>query len=162
MVLDRLRNAIVWFARTVGRTRLGVLFIGRAVSPLQRGLLRATGGRVSLTGRAPVLLLTTRGRRSGKPRTVPLLYVRDGERLVVCNVNPGCERPNPWTLNLRADPRVRVEIGRRAFEATAHEASEVELNRYWPQLTKIWPAYRTFVDQGGRRSVFVLERDSLT
>ena len=107
-----------------------------------------------------MLLLTTRGRRSGKPRTVPLLYVRDDDRLVVCNVNPGFERPNPWTLNLRADPRVRVEVGRDAFAAIAHEASDAELDRYWPQLTKVWPAYRTFFDQGGRRSVFVLERDS--
>lgn len=157
MALDRLPDAIVQFARTVGGTRPGVLFIGRVVSPLQRRLLRATGGRLSLTGRAPVLLLTTRGRRTGKPRTVPLLFVRDGDLLVVCNVNPGFERPNPWTLNVRADPRVRVEIGRDAFQATAHEASEAEVQRYWPQLTRVWPAYGTFFDQGGRRSVFVLE-----
>jgi deazaflavin-dependent oxidoreductase (nitroreductase family) len=49
--------------------------------------------------------LTTTGRRTGKARTVPLLYLRDGNRVVICNVNPGFERPNPWVLNLRAQPR---------------------------------------------------------
>ena len=160
MSLKPLANAVARFAQRVGRTRLGVLLIGRIVSPLQRRLLRATGGRLSLTGRAPVLLLTTRGRRSGKPRTVPLLYVSDGDRLVVCNVNPGFERPNPWTLNLRANPHVQVEVGRDEFPATGHEAANAELDRYWPQLTNMWPAYQAFYDQGGRRSVFVLERDA--
>jgi len=123
---------------------------------LQRRLLRATGGRLSLTGRAPVLLLTTQGRRTGLPRTVPLFCVRDGDRFVVCNVNPGFEQPNPWTLNLRAEPRARVEVGRDTLDVTAHEASDEELRRYWPRLTRIWPAYQAFHDEGGRRSVFVL------
>jgi hypothetical protein len=81
-----------------------VLAIGRIVSPLQRQLHRRTGGRLPLTGRAPVLLLTTTWRRTGKARAVPLLYVRDGHRLVICNVNPGFERANPWILILRAEP----------------------------------------------------------
>lgn len=92
----------VGVGQAIGRTRAGVWLIGHVVSPLQRRLYRATGGRVSLLGRAPSLLLTTTGRRSGKPRTVPLFYVRDGERYIVCNVNPGFERPNPWTPNIRA------------------------------------------------------------
>ena len=60
-----------------GSDRLGVLVVGRVVSPLQRALYRASGARLSLTGRAPVLLLTTTGRRTGLPRTVPLFYVHD-------------------------------------------------------------------------------------
>ncbi len=152
--------AVATLARRVGTTRTGVRVIGRVVSPLQRRLLRLTGGRLSLTGRAPVLLLTTRGRRTGRARTVPLLYVRDGDRLVVCNVNPGFERANPWTLNLRADPHARVEVGRETVEMTAHSVSGAELDRYWPRLTAMWPAYQAFYDKGGRRSVFVLEPDA--
>src|SRR3954454_16323674 len=112
----RLRRVLRRSVQYMGGTRLGVLAIGRVVSPLQRLLHRWTGGRVSLTGRAPVLLLTTRGRRTGKERTIPLFYVRDADRLVVCNVDPGFERPNPWVLNLRAEPRARVEIGRAKSE----------------------------------------------
>jgi deazaflavin-dependent oxidoreductase (nitroreductase family) len=143
--------------RRAGTTRPRVLAVGRIVSPLQRALYRATGGRVSLTGRAPVLLLTTTGRRTGLPRTVPLLYVQDGQRYVVCNVNPGFEQTNPWVLNLHADPRARLQIGRQTLPVTAHPANDAELERCWPRLVDLWPAYRTFEERGGRRTVFVLE-----
>jgi F420H(2)-dependent quinone reductase len=136
---------------------VGVLAIGRIVSPLQRQLYRRTGGRLSLTGRAPVLLLTTTGRRSGQARTVPLFYLRDGGRLVICNVDPGFERPNPWVLNLRAAPHAQVQVGRDTAGVRARPASEDELDGYWPRLTKMWPACQDFYDKGGQRSVFVLE-----
>jgi F420H(2)-dependent quinone reductase len=157
MAFSRTGNTILGLAQRLGGTRLGVLAIGRVGSPLQRLLYRWTGGRLSLTGRAPVLLLTTIGRRTGKARTVPLLYIRDGDRLVICNVNPGFERPNPWILNLRAGPDAQVQIGRGTVRVRARAASEDELDRYWPQLTQIWPAYQAFYDKGGKRSVFVLE-----
>ena len=153
-------QALRALAQRLGSTRLGVLAIGQIVSPLQRQLYRRTGGRLSLTGRAPVLLLTTTGRRTGKARTVPLLYLRDGDHLVICNVNPGFERPNPWVLNLRAQPHAQVQIGRDTTSMTARPASDHELDRYWPQLTKVWPAYQAFYDNGGKRSVFVLEPDA--
>lgn len=149
--------ALVGLAQRLGSTRLGVLAIGRVISPLQRWLYVKSGGRVSLTGRAPVLLLTTTGRRTGLARTVPLLYAGDGDRLVVCNVNPGFERPNPWILNLHADPRARVQLRRDVFDVTAGEAPAAEVERYWPRLTRIWPAYQAFYDKGGKRSVFILQ-----
>jgi deazaflavin-dependent oxidoreductase (nitroreductase family) len=119
MALDVIRAALRGFVQRLGGTRMGVLAIGWVVSPLQRRLYRSTGGRFSLTGRAPVLLLTTTGRRTGKARTVPLLYLRDGDRMVICNVNPGFERPNPWILNLRARPRAQVQIGRDTIPVRA-------------------------------------------
>lgn len=142
----------------LGGTRLGVLAIGRVVSPVQRQLYRRTGGRLSLTGRAPVLLLTTVGRRTGLERTVPLLYLGIDDLLVVCNVNPGFERTNPWVLNLRAQPRARVQVRRETFPVVAREATPEELDRFWPQLTRLWPAYQTFFNQGGKRTVFILDR----
>ena len=89
--------------RRLGATRLGTWVIKHIVSPLDRWLYQATLGRRVAMGRplGPLLLLTTTGRRSGKERTTPVFYPRDGERLVVCNVNPGFERPNPWTLKRR-------------------------------------------------------------
>ena len=153
----RVREALLDLVRRAGSTRVGVLTIGRVLSPLQRRLYQWTAGRASLTGGAPVLLLTTTGRRSGAPRTVPLFYVRDRERLVICNVNPGFERPNPWTLNLRAEPRAQVQVGADTFAVTSREATAEELDRYWPRLTRLWPAYQAFYDNGGKRSIFVLE-----
>jgi len=151
---DVWRRSVLGPAQRLGRTRLGVLAIGRVVSPLQRWLYVKSAGRISLTGRAPVLLLTTTGRRTGLERTVPLLYTRDADRLVVCNVNPGFERPNPWILNLRADHHARVQLRQEVFDVTAREASGAEMERYWPRLTQIWPAYQAFYDKGGKRSVF--------
>src|SRR5262245_39323809 len=116
MQATTIRSAVVEQARRLGGTRWGVQAIGRVVSPLQRQLYRSTGGRFSLTGSAPVLLLTTIGHRTGRGRTVPLLYLRDGGRLVVCNVNPGFERTNPWVVNLRAQPNARAQIRREVFD----------------------------------------------
>lgn len=142
----------------IGTTRAGVWFIGHVVSPLQRRLLLATGGRLSLTGRLPVLLLTATGRRSGKPRTIPLIFLRDGDDLVVCNVRPPSERPNPWPLNVRADPDVSVTIGGVTEPRVAREAQPQEVERYWPLLVKTWPAYERFFAATHERAVFVLHR----
>ena len=140
----------------IGTTRAGVWLIGHVVSPLQRRLLLATGGRMSLTGRLPVLLLTATGRRSGKLRTIPLIFLRDGDDLVVCNVRPPSERPNPWPLNVRANPNVSVRMGGVSEQRIAREAQPQEVDRYWPLLVKTWPAYERFVADTHERAVFVL------
>jgi hypothetical protein len=97
----------------LGGSFLGVWVIKHVISPLDRRMYRWTGGRGTMRGRAlaPRLLLTTTGRLSGRERTVPVFYLRDGDRLIICNVNPGFEHLNPWTLNLRAHPLARVQMG---------------------------------------------------
>ncbi len=144
--------------RSFGATRAGTWTIAHVVSPVQRWLLLATGGRVSLTGRLPVLLLTATGRRSGRSRTTPLIYLRDGDDLVVCNVRPPSERPNPWPLNVRANPTVTVRIGGAAEERVAREAGGQEAARYWPDLIALWPAYERFFAETHERAIFVLQR----
>jgi deazaflavin-dependent oxidoreductase (nitroreductase family) len=145
--------------RHAGATPLGVWVIKRIFSPLDRCLYRWTGGQSIGFGRpiAPRLLLTTAGRRTGLERTIPLFYLREGDRLLICNVNPGSERANPWTLNLRAHPMARVRIGSTSGAYRAREATAEEVAWYWPQFVRIWPAYQTHFDRSGQRSVFVLE-----
>ena len=142
----------------IGATGPGTWAIAHVVSPLQRRLLLATGGRVSLTAKLPVLLLTATGRRSGRPRTIPLIFLRDGDDLVVCNVRPPSERPNPWPLNVRANPNVSVRIGRVTEQRVAREARGQEVEKYWPLLVKTWPAYQRFFTDTHERSIFVLQR----
>lgn len=143
----------------LGSASLSVWVIKHAISPLDRLLYRWTGGWEFKLGSllAPRLLLTTRGRRTNREHTVPVFYLRDGDQLIVCNVNPGFEHPNPWTINLRAYPYARVQIGSKSGAYHACEATAQEIERYWPQLVRIWPAYQTHFDRSGQRSIFILE-----
>jgi deazaflavin-dependent oxidoreductase (nitroreductase family) len=142
----------------IGATAAGVWAIGHVVSPLQRRLLVATRGRISLTGKLPVLLLTATGRRSGRRRTIPLIFLRDGDDLVVCNVRPPSERPNPWPLNVRANPNVSVRIAGVTEQRVAREARGQEAEKYWPLLVDTWPAYERFFADTHERAIFVLQR----
>lgn len=145
--------------KRLGATRAGVWVISHVIAPLDCRLYRWTNGRYLTVGRplAPTLLLTTTGRKTGRPRTVPVFYLRDGERLILCNVNPGFERSNPWTLNIRAKPIVMVQIGRWNGRYHARQATDEETARYWPQLVQLWPAYQQHFARSGQRFVFVLE-----
>src|SRR6266487_176674 len=98
----------------LGATRIGVWAIKHLISPLQRWIYHASGGRFGSTVSPGqnVLLLTTKGRRTGQDRTIPVFYLRDGDSIVICNVNPGFERTNPWVVNLRANPVAQLQIGR--------------------------------------------------
>ncbi len=120
---------------------------------LDRWLYQATSGRRVAMGRplGPLLLLTTTGRRTGMERTTPVFYLRDGKRLVVCNVNPGFERANPWTLNLRANPTAQVQIGKVHGVYQAREASQAGLiatGRTWWQCGQLIRHSTTGVDSG--------------
>ena len=143
-----------------GSQRYGVWTIKYIVSPLQRWLFKLTGGKIfHLRGQGrQILLLTTHGRRTGKDRTTPVFFIRDGSRLVICNVNPGFEGTNPWVLNLRVNPHVGVQIDAQLFACLAREAAEDEINQYWPRLLQIWPAYQVHFAKSGKRAIFVLDR----
>ncbi|HEY8452201.1 MAG: nitroreductase family deazaflavin-dependent oxidoreductase [Micromonosporaceae bacterium] len=107
---------------------------------LQRYL--ATGGRDGhVWNGATTLLLTTRGRRTGKARRTPLIYGRDGDRYLVVASKGGSPRHPEWYLNLTADPRVRVQVADEVFDAVARTATPEEKARLWPIMTAQWPAY---------------------
>ena len=108
--------------------------------------------------KVPALMLTSVGRKTGKRRTTPLLYVREGNRLVVAGTNWGQPKEPDWALNLRANPTAWVQVGRERRKYRARVANEEEERRLWPELEKIWPAYETYRERSGRKvNVFVLE-----
>jgi deazaflavin-dependent oxidoreductase (nitroreductase family) len=97
---------------------------------------------------APVLLLTTTGRKSRQRRTAPLLYLKDGNDFVIVASQGGAPQHPGWFLNLEADPKAEVEIGAERFPVTARRVSEDEKAALWPRLVAIYAPY----DQYQRRT----------
>jgi deazaflavin-dependent oxidoreductase (nitroreductase family) len=104
----------------------------------------------------PVLLLTTTGRRSGRARTTPLTYFRDGGDLVVVASNGGSERPPDWWLNLQQTPRATVAVGAAKTPVTARDATAAERERLWPTITETYDGYARYQRMTTRRIPVVL------
>jgi deazaflavin-dependent oxidoreductase (nitroreductase family) len=92
---------------------------------------RSLGGRLA---RAPVCVLTTTGRRTARPRTTPVVYVRDGEELLVVAAYGGSPWQPAWYLNLRANPECVIEIDRARVNGRASIVAGEERHRLWPEM----------------------------
>lgn len=127
-------------------------------TPLDKLVYRITRGRRGLSPPGSVLLLTTTGRKTGEPRQVPVLYLRDGDRYWVMGSSYGRPRHPAWSANLLAHPDAAVQIGRRRHEVRARLASDEERQALWPRLLELypaWEAYATWTDRSFR--LFCLE-----
>lgn len=115
------------------------------VTAVHRALYRATGGRLGarLAG-LDMLLLTCRGRTSGRPRTVPLACFPEGGDWIVVASNNGQDEDPAWWRNLQADPAARITLGKESWNARARLASPEERDRLWPWLCERNPAYRRY------------------
>jgi deazaflavin-dependent oxidoreductase (nitroreductase family) len=89
----------------------------------------------------PVALLTTTGRKSGDPRFSPLYFHRDGDRVIVAASKGGSAKNPMWYLNLKADPKVKVQIKDEILHLTARDANDEERALYWPKLVEMYPTY---------------------
>jgi deazaflavin-dependent oxidoreductase (nitroreductase family) len=132
----------------------------RVTGRVHTALYRATRGRVGHSaGAITNLLLTTTGRKSGQPRTVPLAYVEDAGRFVVVASNGGADRPPAWWTNLRARPDATVEVGPRTIPVRAREATAAEHAVLWPRLKQGNPFFAQYEQITARRiPVVILER----
>jgi deazaflavin-dependent oxidoreductase (nitroreductase family) len=109
-------------------------------------------------GDVPILLLTTKGRRSGQMRTVPVMYV-PGEEPVLVASNGGSPSHPSWYLNLQAEPRAAIEIGGRREEVIARTVSGEEREPLWLQAVALYPAYASYQRRADRQlPVVVLRR----
>ncbi len=129
---------------TARQERFGRRFV-RVASKWNIWLYRKTNGRMGAKLRAaPVCLLTTTGRRTGLARTVPLLYLADGERVVVVASQGGMSTHPEWYLNVVANPKVTVEIDGDARAMLARTATPDEKRALWPRLVAMYPSYDTY------------------
>ena len=142
----------------VGQARLFTVVVRYAGSELDRLVYRASRGRITLSGPSlPMMLLTTRDRKTGEPRTVPVFYVRDGHNLVATDENFESVGGGSWPANLRADPQVTIQIGSTLTSYRARPATAEETDRTMQQLLYIWPAYDTYLQRSDTRQVIVFE-----
>jgi deazaflavin-dependent oxidoreductase (nitroreductase family) len=98
----------------------------------------------------PAALVTTTGRKTGQPRVTPTLYLRDNDR-VVLPASFGGRADNPmWYRNLKANPKVHIQIRGQHLDLVARDATDDERKRYWAKLIRIYPPYRGYRDATDR------------
>jgi deazaflavin-dependent oxidoreductase (nitroreductase family) len=117
------------------------------VSRLHGVLYKASGGRIG--GRigktaAPVLLLTTTGRKTGKQRTTPLLYVEDAGRYVIVASVGGAPKHPAWYLNLQSDPAATIQVGSKKLTVSAETVGPEERSRLWTVVTQMYAGYSAY------------------
>ena len=158
-------NPLRTFARRFGGERwFGAL--GRRLVGLDSELQKRTKARYSLMSLAGVrgLVLTVRGRKSGQPRTVALLYVPTAEGYVVAGSNWGGASHPAWTENLLAEPEALVAVDGREELVRARLVEGEERERLWRVLVEAGPAYRGYEERAVGREirVFLLKRTELS
>ncbi|MEX2105544.1 MAG: nitroreductase family deazaflavin-dependent oxidoreductase [Solirubrobacterales bacterium] len=146
--------------RFISRVSSGLGATGlRWTGKLNVPMYRASGGRIGgRIGKAPVLLLTTTGRKSGQPRTAPVVYLTDGDRMIVIGSNAGNDRVPAWSLNLKANPDAEVEVGRRRTRVHARVAEGEERTELWRKSNEQYAGFDDYAERTDRDiSLFVLE-----
>lgn len=141
-------------------TKFETAMLERVLKVMSRAntwLYRASGGRFAggFFG-APVLLLTTVGRKTGRRYTSPLLYLQDGERLIVVASKGGTAHNPLWYLNLVANPTVEVQIGTRVRPMMARAASAAERAELWPKVVGMYSSYESYQARTERRIPLVI------
>lgn len=131
----------------------------RLVTGFHTFIYRLSGGRIGgrIVG-SPVLLLTTVGRKSGKERTLPLLYLADEDTLVLVASNGGAAKHPQWWSNLQANSLAKVQVSSRTLTLTATLAEGAERSRLWSRLVVLYPGYAEYQKRTPREIPVVVLR----
>lgn len=136
------------------RTPLGYWYVTRLAPRVDPPLLRLSGGRVSSVYPVPVMLLTTIGAKTGLRRTLPLLYVVDGDSLLLIASNYGRPGNPSWYRNLTAHPRVEVLAGRFSGTYEAREITDAaERADAWDKALDVYAGYGDYEVRAGSRTI---------
>lgn len=155
-------NGVQRAMQHVASSRPGAWVFSKTLHLVDRPLHRMSKGRVtvpSLVAGLPVIMVTTTGRKSGEPRTMPLLGIPTGDHLSIIGSNFGQASTPGWVYNLEHDPAVEVGYGERLVAAVARPADDAEADRTFEQAGAIYPVYLKYRDRAAHREirVFVLE-----
>ena len=130
----------------------------RLLSVIEAVYVRTDGRLGSQIGPIQLLLLRTKGRKTGRQRTAALLYVTDAGRPVVIGSKGGSDTPPAWVLNLRADPDAEIQVGTLRWPVRARFTRGEERARLWRKAVAAWPPYRSYQERTRRQiQVIALE-----
>ena len=153
------KRPIKWYGRLLERlaaTRLGAWFFVRIAPAIDRRVVRLSRGRLSLALVRPVLLLTTTGAKSGRPRMTPLLFFTDGNVVVVIASNGGRRHHPAWYHNLRAHPEANLFVNGHSRTYVAREATGAERDRLWNEATDLYRGYDAYQERTDGRRIPVM------
>jgi deazaflavin-dependent oxidoreductase (nitroreductase family) len=145
--------------QAIASTRAGAWCFSKTIAPLDRLVHRLTGGRVTLPevlAGLPVIMVTTTGRRSGQPRTSPLVGVPIGADLAIVGTNFGQRSTPAWVHNLASDPRARVAYRDRSVDARARPADDAERDEVLRVAATIYPGYDRYQQRITSRTIAIL------
>jgi deazaflavin-dependent oxidoreductase (nitroreductase family) len=134
------------FQERLGRTTV------QWMTGLNNVVYRLSNGRVAghVPSGAPLCLLTTTGRKTGRQRTVPLLYIAWGDEMVLVASRGGMSNHPAWYLNLQDEPRAVVEVGATRLDVVARPATADEREEMWPALTAAYPHFDAYQERTAR------------
>lgn len=153
-------NLLQRVARSLSATAPVSWLLAHTLHHVDGQVFRLTGGRRTfssfVTG-LPVVMLTTTGARSGKPRTVPVLGLPDGDRIVVFASGYGRNsRPPGWYYNLRAHPEAELAVDGVTHRVLAYEAGGEERERLWREALEVYPGFAGYQQRVGTRRIPVM------
>ena len=158
------RRQLNWLEKRLesfAKSKAGGWWFVNVAMRIDRRLLPLTRGRFSSAPGNQILLLETVGRKSGQQRQTPLVYVTDGDRLVIVASKAGSTKHPAWYHNLRANPGVKVLAPRRSGQYTARVAEGDERARLWDEVVDYYAGYETYQGRTDGREIPVVVLEPL-
>ena len=120
-------------------------------------LYNVSGGRIGgKMGKVPVLLLTTTGRKTGKQRTLPLVYIKDDSDYVITASAGGADKHPGWFFNIRSNPQATIQVKDKHIQVTAEIAEPEKKSELWSRLVKVAPNFAGYEKRTSREIPMVI------
>ena len=156
MAAERRPSALKRALVPIVSSRAGSWYFLNVANPIDRRLIPATRGRLSLAPGMPLLVMENRGGKSGALRRTPLLYARDGDDIVLIASNGGNPRHPAWFHNVRANPDVKLFLRGRTGRYRARIVEGAERERLWHIATELNPGYDIYKGRASNRQIPVV------
>ena len=160
--MNMVQKELTWLQRMmqiVPASNAGFFAFSNTLHHIDAMLWQLSNGQVSIPslGGLSTVMLTTTGAKSGLSRTMPLVGIPDGERILLIASNWGRPKNPAWYYNLRAHPRASLTLpGGRTGIYTAHEAQADEYQRYWNQAVDLYMGYSVYKQRAGGRHIPIM------